>query len=257
MNDRDLSLVEALVRSHAGTTDRGESAPGGEGRLPPPSGFTITVSREAGSLGNSVAAEVGRRLGWPVYDREILDKVAERLRRPPSHLQAVDERPGSWLEETLSGLFAEHRVSIDTYLKHLIIVVRGLGAAGRCVIVGRGANFILPPETTLRVRLVASPEDRVRVMARRLGLSPREAAARVDATERERIAFVERHFGKDVTLPLHYDVVLNMSRLSVKEGADVITRMLERMEGRASPAGRNAVAVSPVAVAQEERPALS
>jgi hypothetical protein len=54
------------------------------------------------------------------------------------------------LEETVSGLFAGPCVSVDAYFKHLSTVVRSLGALGRCVIVGRGANFILRPDTTLR-----------------------------------------------------------------------------------------------------------
>src|SRR5262245_58219201 len=137
MNYRDLSLslAEALVRSQAG-------AEGGRELPPPP--FTVAVSREAGALGTSVAAEVGRRLGWPVYDRELLDKIAEELRRPASRLEAVDERPASWLEECLSALLDKQTVSPDTYFKYLNGAVRGLEKTGRCVIVGRGANFILP-----------------------------------------------------------------------------------------------------------------
>jgi cytidylate kinase len=198
-------------------------------RLP----FTVTISREAGALGSSVAGEVGRRLNWPVYDREILDKIAEELRRPRSHLEAVDERPGSWLEECLSGLLGEYHVSTHSYLKYLLGAVRGLGALGRCVIVGRAANVILPAETTLRIRLVARLEDRVQVIARRRGLSAREAAAWVEATEREREAFVKRHFGQDPTDPHHYDLVLNMSRLSLDEGADAIVGVLRQFEARA------------------------
>jgi cytidylate kinase len=109
---------------------------------------------------------------------------------------------------------------------------------GRCVIVGRGANFILPAPTTLRVRLVASREDRVRAMAHRLGLPAREAAAWVERTERERAEFVRRYFGQDTADPHHYDLVLNMSRLSVEEAADVVVQTLRRFEGRESPAGR-------------------
>jgi cytidylate kinase len=232
MNYRDLSLslAEALVRSHLEGAARPEQPS-------PPAPFTITISREAGALGNSVAAEVGRRLGWPVYDREILDKIAEELRRPPSRLEAVDERPASWLEECLSALGDQHHVSPDTYFKYLNGVVRGLGVVGHCLIVGRGANFILPAQTTLRVRLVALPEDRARVVAQRLGLPAGEAAAWVVSTERQRRAFIKRYFRQDPTVPHHYDLVLNTSRLAVDEAADVIIQALRQFEGRSAPSG--------------------
>ncbi len=241
-----ISVVQALLHSKGETRATPPPASGAAGPARPP--FSIALSREAGALGRTVAAEVGRRLGWPVYDREILDKIGQDMRRPPQHLQALDERPGSWLEDFLAGLTSQHSVSPDRYLKYLVGAVRGLGQIGRCVIVGRGANFLLPAESTLRVRLVASAEDRARVRAERLHLTPREAAVWVEKAERLRGEFVRRAFHQDVADAHNYDLVLNMSRLSVDEAADVIIRELQGLEGRAggapAAAGRPGVAAT-------------
>ncbi len=235
MNPHDLSLsvVQALVQSHAAADQSSK------GLAPPRRPFTIAVSREVGALGSTVAREVGRRLGWPVYDREILEKIAEEMQRPAFHLEFVDERASSWLEESFSSLLSQYHVRPGTYLKYLIGTVRGLGAVGRCVIVGRGANFILPAETTLRVRLVASPKDRAEILARRLGLSAAEAVPWMEKTERQRGEFVKHTFQRDATDPHNYDVVLNMSRLTADDAADTIVRMLERFERGGSPAGES------------------
>jgi cytidylate kinase len=226
MNYQDLSLsvAQALVRSHMATGEHESSA----ARVP----FSITISREAGALGTSVATEVGRRLSWPVYDREILNTIAEKIRQLPQHVEAVDERPGYWMEECLASLMNEYHVSADRYVKYLIGTVRGLGAVGRCILVGRGANFILPAQTTLRVRLVAALEDRVQVIARQRDLSPREASAWIKETDRNRFEFVKRHFDKDPNDPRYYDLVLNMSRLSIDEASDIISQTLRRFEAR-------------------------
>jgi cytidylate kinase len=239
-HDISMSVVQALLHSKGESRAAPAPTSGTAGPACPP--FSIAVSREAGALGHTVAAEVAHRLGWPVYDREILDKVGEDMRRTPRHLEALDERPVSWLEEFLSGLASRHSVSPDRYLKYLVGAVRGLGEIGRCVIVGRGANFILPAQTTLRVRLVASAADRARVIAQRLNLAPREAAAWAERAERLRGEFVRRAFRQDVADPHHYDLVLNMSRLSVEAAADVIVRVLHGFEGRsgsAAPAAAN------------------
>jgi cytidylate kinase len=105
------------------------------------------------------------------------------------------------------------------------------------VIVGRGANYILPASTTLRVRLVALWEDRVRVMTAQLGLSEHDAATWVERTERQRVKFVKHYFGKDVADPRAYDLVLNMSRLSTEEGAEIIIQLLRQFEARRVLAG--------------------
>jgi cytidylate kinase len=236
MNTHDLSLsvVQALVGSHAVVEGQPAREPGPTRRP-----FTIAVSREVGALGSTVAREVGRRLGWPVYDREILEKIAAEMQRPTFHLDFVDERASSWLEESLSSLLGQFHVRAGTYLKYLIGTVRGLGAVGRCVIVGRGASFILPAETTLRVRLVASAEDRAKVLAARLGVSVTEARPWMEKTEQQRAEFVKRTFKIDGTDSHQFDLVLNMSRLTVEDAAETIVRMLERFERGGTPAGES------------------
>lgn len=237
MNYRNLSLslTEALVRA---AVDAPEKSAAGTKHGPSP--FTITISREAGAQGSAVAAEIGQRLGWPVYDQNILGKIADEMKRPPSRLEAVDEQPVGWLQETIGNLLGQYQVGTDTYLKYLMIAVRGLGLGGKCVIVGRGANFILPVETTLRVRMVAAPEDRTRMVASSKGISAAEAAAWVEATNYRRGAFVKYAFKQDAANPHHYDLVLNMSRLSVSDAADTIIETLRRLEKRVTSAGAEA-----------------
>src|SRR2546430_2095065 len=47
----------------------------GESRARPaaPAGVTIAVSREAGARGGTIARRVGKRLGWQVYNQELLE----------------------------------------------------------------------------------------------------------------------------------------------------------------------------------------
>ena len=90
------------------------------------------------------------------------------------------------------------------------------------MIVGRGAAFILPAKTTVRVRLVGPVRERVAVLGRKLGINEIEAARQVRTIDRQRIDFVQDHFLKDPTDPHNYDLVLNVSRLSVGESAALV-----------------------------------
>ena len=93
---------------------------------------------------------------------------------------------------------------------------------GECVIVGRGAAFILPVETTLRVRLVAPVKDRVLMFSETRHVSAEEAARRVRTIDRERIDFVHDHFQKNPTDPGQYDLILNAGRLTVEAEAGLV-----------------------------------
>lgn len=194
--------------------------------------FTIALSREAGARGTEVAREVGRRLNWPVYDNELLEQLAKELHVDVRRLENVDERPGSRLVECLEAFASATNVSEMTYLRQLLKLLLSLGARGECVIVGRGAVIALPVPTTLRVRLVATREDRIAAVGRERGLKPAEAGRFVDSTDQERRRFVKDHFHKDTSDPLLYDLILNASRLTVEECAGLVVEALMRLRAR-------------------------
>jgi cytidylate kinase len=195
-----------------------------------PTAFTIAISREVGARGTTVARELGRRLGWTVYDHELLERIAGELGLRTNLLESIDERRVSWLQECVEALVAVPSVSEGTYVRRLVETVLSLGVLGKCIIVGRGAAQILPAATTLRVRLVADRADRIGVMSQERGLSPAEAARHVEREELERARFVREHFRKDPTDPQHYDLILNTSRFSVAACADLIMQALHLMQ---------------------------
>ena len=135
--------------------------------------FTIAFSREAGAGGITVAREVGRRLSWPSYDQELLENLAKELKVDVSFLEDYDERRGSFLVDTIKSFSAAASVSEVTYFRRLVRMLQVLGARGECLVVGRGSTFVLPPETTLRVRIVATRDDRIAFIARERNLSVR------------------------------------------------------------------------------------
>lgn len=192
--------------------------------------FTIALSREAGTPGSAVAHEVGRRLGWPVFDHELLERIAEEMHLRPSLLRQVDERPVNWLVERLGTFMAQPEVSEPAFVEHLIAVLLGLSAHGRCVVVGRGSVHLLSGERTLRVRLAAPLRDRIEAHQHQNGISYEEAAHQVATIDRERTAFAQKHFRADPTDPTHYDLLLNSSRFSLVQLAELIIAALHLRE---------------------------
>jgi cytidylate kinase len=152
-------------------------------------------------------------------------------------LESVDERQQGWLLETAKALLSAPRkgdwgplVTESGYVYHLVKTVTALGAHGKCVIVGRGAAFILPAETTLRVCLVGSVPDRIATLCQELSISEGDAARQIRTIDRERSEFVQDHFRKDPTDPRNYDLVINAPRLSVTQSAELIEEALHRLK---------------------------
>jgi cytidylate kinase len=227
MNVRAMSerSSEALVRAAHHWAGRRQAAGPGSA----PAGFTIAISREVGARGTSVAQTVGERLGWPVYDHELLELIAREQNLRVSLLESVDERRTSWIEEAMEGFAEIPAVSTSAYVRYLTETMLSLAAHGECVIVGRGAAQVLPPASTLRVRLVAPREQRIEWMMRERHLPHDEAARRVVEVEHERMCFIRDHYLKDPTDQHGYDLVINSGRFSVAECAGLIVDALQRL----------------------------
>jgi cytidylate kinase len=210
-----------------------------------PTALTIALSREAGANGSLVARAVGERLGWVVYDRELVEHVAADMGVRTSLLESLDEKHSSWLLECLGAFTSAPAVSESAYARRLLETLLSLGAQGECIIVGRGAAQVLPAGLTLRVRLVAPVDDRVKVVCQRFGIPVEEAKRWVERTDGERLRFVRDHFRKDAMDPREYDLILNTSRFSVAECADLIIEALRRLQARGEPGRTPAPAAGP------------
>lgn len=175
----------------------------------------ITISREAGSGGQLVAKGIAKRLGFDLFHREVIQKMAESAQVNSRLLETLDEKGLSMLEDWVSSLVHERHLWPDQYLQHLMKVIATIGRHGRAIIVGRGANFVLPPEKRFRVRIVAPQELRVQNVARDLDIPVDEAKRRVIRTNSDRRAFIRKYFNADISDPINYDLVINTETLSV------------------------------------------
>ncbi len=182
----------------------------------------VTISREPGSGGRIVAQNLAARLGFEVFHQEVLHEMAKRAEVSEQLHATLDERGLSILEDWISSLVHDRHLWPDQYLQHLMNVIGTLGKHGRAVVVGRGANFVLPPEQRFRVRITASQKRRIENVARDFNLSPDEAKRRVIKTESNRKAFIRKYFNADIADPTNYDLVINTGTLSVGNAVDVI-----------------------------------
>ena len=194
-------------------------------------GPCLLVSNETGSEGSQVARLAGARLGWPVFDRELVDQIAQHAHVRQELIESVDEHTRSKWQEVLYALLQSDEVSADTYLYHLQQILMALGHHGDAVIVGRGAQFTLPAVGSLRVRVVAPFELRVQRVAKRAGLTPEDALLRVRTRDNSRADFIRKTFHRDIRSPLNYDLVVNTGEMNVELATRIVLAALHEKLG--------------------------
>ena len=212
--------------------DRGagpEPAPSGV-----PAGLTVAVSREAGARGGTIARRAGRKLGWQVYDQELLEYVAHEGQPNQELVEQLAPAAARWVEGRLQDLLRRQNVSQHPSVVQMVRAVLALGARGNVVLVGRGAGTILPPATTLHARVVAPLEDRVAYMSQWLRLTVEEAAERVRLRDARRAEFLTTHLHRPPGDVYQYDLLLNSSLLGEDLCADLIA---QAARAKVAPAG--------------------
>jgi hypothetical protein len=186
---------------------------------PPP---VITVSRETWAHGTQLGALVAKHLGYTFWDQEIVHRIAKETGASETFLRALDEHARGVIEDLVAGVLAGDGFTRSEYMSQLLRVTHAIGGYGRAVIVGRGAQFTLPPEMALRVRVVCPIEQRVQNFAQACGVTVKAARVEIDGIDRDRRAFLEQMFKSDVTDPCHYDLVVNTGKLSLEQAATIV-----------------------------------
>jgi cytidylate kinase len=188
-----------------------------EARIP-----VITVSKEPGADGNILAQKIAERLDLDIFNRDIIKGIAESAKISASVIETLEKKRLSGVEDFISSLVNKHYLYPGVYLEHLMKVVCTIAEHGRAVIVGRGANFILPPEKRFSVRMVAPLDVRIQNIARRFDVSAEEAKRRVIRRESRRSAFIRQSFNADISDPLHYDLTITTGKLSIESAVEAV-----------------------------------
>ena len=199
---------------------------GKEGKLS--YGPYLLISREKGAGGSAVGRLAGKRLGWQVFDNEIVDAIAQKAKVRRELIESLDERDRATVRDVVSRFFCPKPIDKSGYLTHLREVLLTLGTQGDVVIVGRGAHYVLPSQFGLRIRLVAPVEIRVQRIANCEKLSMKAARVQIDKSDRERARLARRDFGQTASNLSNYDLIINTAELTLEAVTEIVLTALQR-----------------------------
>jgi cytidylate kinase len=232
--EKQIAMSSVRERMEEEYKHRSEEAPPLPGRFVTKEGIAfgpcVFISRECGSGGSLLAQKIGERLGWGVFDSKIVDEIAQMAHVQQRLVQSVDEHVHSAWERTWRQ-YALDDLPDKKYLHHLRQVVMTLGHHGNVIFVGRGAEFFLPPQCGLRVRLVAPVDFRAQRIAENDKISMDRARSKVNVTDAERVAFVWKAFGKDVGSPLNQDLIINTGEFNLDATTDLVLAAIKAKLG--------------------------
>jgi len=181
----------------------------------------VTISRGSHSRGKEVAEKLAQRVNYACVSREILLEASEEFNIPEiSLVRAIHDSP-SILERFRHG--KERYISYYQYalLKHVQkdrVVYHGLA----------GQYFLRLIPHVLKVRILASMEDRVAEVMKRDQTSRREAENILRKDDEERRRWGLKLYGIDTWDSRLYDIVLLIDKLSIDDAVDIIVETMKK-----------------------------
>lgn len=194
---------------------------------------SVTISRDPGSGGRDIAENIAKKLGIEYLDKEKLMKMIVKKAGLDRHLvdAALKEEVLSPWESIVNSFLGIKKLDEYTFIRTLVEVLLEIVTRKPTVILGRGANFILPPEATLRIRITAPRRVLIRYAMQYEDKNRTTARQTIDRYMRSRRDYVYKYFSKDITKAHYYDLVLSTEYLSIQQATNIAVAAFKQKFG--------------------------
>ena len=196
----------------------------------------ITISRQFGAGGKTLTDQLAARLGYGVANEEIIDKLAQSSKLSTDSIRSFEgEEDGEFQVTPSTGFIrrifdpSKNFMDEQQYVKLLNRLIPQIADKGNIIILGRGAQFILKDrKDVVHILLLAAEVDRVKFMQAHYDLTPDEAHQAVIKQSKRRLKLMKLFNSADYDQPVHYDLVLNMSKLNIDRAVELICTLVDR-----------------------------
>ena len=181
----------------------------------------ITISRQVAALGDEVAGELAKRLGYTFITRKEIEKRIVELGFPESKMPKYDERK--------PGFFASLTKDRDEYLNYAQFAMLEAAEKKNAIIIGRGAFAVFQNvPNCISVRLIADEATRIDRLRKEFNWDEKQALQRIQESDANRSGFHASFYNVDINDPVNYHAVLNTGILTLDLAVDVIAELVEK-----------------------------
>jgi cytidylate kinase len=212
----------------------------------------ITIRGQLGSGAPQIGRKIAEAFHFSYVDREVITRIAERVKRPRKAIIAKEilpvslkERIATFIRQDFAGTSPlanpsteKYSLPLDDarYVKELGAVIRHLARNGSAVINGRGSQFFLKDFAgILHILVIAPPELRIKRVMDSYGISEEAARKKISRYDSNRREFIKKYLGAELEDPIHYDMTINTAHIGYDLAADMIIRAVSLKDKATNP----------------------
>lgn len=195
--------------------------------------IVITVTSEAGSGGRIIARILGIKLKIPVYDKELVDLIAQEGGFTKRFVQAHNEI----LYRSTAEAFIQNNFSVENFHSKSYTrlyeaqerVISKLAERQNCIIVGHCSNFILKDnKNVMNILITADMKNRITYISEKYGLNRHDSQKKIRRQDHNTWEFYLHFTNQDWKDSGNYHLCLNSSLFGYEETADIIEDIVKK-----------------------------
>lgn len=195
--------------------------------------IVITVTSEAGSGGRIIAKILGIKLKIPVYDKELVDLIAQEGGFTKRFVQAHNEI----LYRSTAEAFIQNNFSVENFHSKSYTrlyeaqerVISKLAERQNCIIVGHCSNFILKNnKNVMNILITADMKNRITYISEKYGLNRHDSQKKIRHQDHNTWEFYLHFTNQDWKDSGNYHLCLNSSLFGYEETADIIEDIVKK-----------------------------
>jgi len=200
----------------------------------------ITISRQFGAEGKILGRRLADTLEYYYADEDIIERAVMEVYLSSDGKKIFETEPGDKLRRFISRLnpfgtslmelpLSDKERHIDglKYVELLNLIIPKIATDGNAVIVGRGGQLILHDfDDTYHLLLIAKKEDRTKFIEDDYRVSKTRTLQILKRMDKRRTNLYSYFGRKDYDDPKLYDLVLNMSILSLDKAEELIYKLI-------------------------------
>ena len=207
----------------------------------PSTANVLTISHQYGSGGSRIARALGQRLGWSVWEKEIVRKIASQYKVSEEYIEAKDERVDSFIERMvglfgLGGFESAYEVPPPLWLNDAQLmrmtkgIVEDVANEGRAIFIGRAGNHILANYPhALHIFLFAPLPVRIERVMQVEGVAHAAAEQRISGMDKIRADYVHTFYHADWRNPSTYNLLIDTGLWGEEKATEMILWALGQM----------------------------
>ena len=192
----------------------------------------ITISRQYGSGGHSVAEKLSQELGIPIYDNEAISKAIQESGADISIFPMADTPRATSMLYMLSNTTPRFDIRSMPYDETIFNAqsdaIRELAEKGPGIFVGRCGNYVLQDrDDCLHVFICGSLEARTKRAVEVYGLKSKDPIKTVRKVDKARGGYYYSNTGLRWGYGDNYDLVINTDHLGIDGAVALIKACLD------------------------------